>query len=921
MSAAIAPLASRRKLAEVGLPLDVISRTAAREKNRRIGHPCSFHVWWSRKPLAACRALTFAQLVDDPSSRPDLFPTERAQAEERDRLFGILSRLVEWEARADERLLAEARAAFEYSMGGQPPPVLDPFCGGGSIPLEALRLGLPAVGSDLNPVAVLLTRALTTLPARFAKARAVSGGDQTSIAPDGALSADVKFYGSWIRDRAVDRLGGLYPSARGCAVHAWLWVRTVQCPNPACRARAPLANKFALATRRGDRTWVEPQIEQGRFRYVIRTGADEIPTGTVKRGGAHCLGCRATIPLEHVRQEGMQGRLGADLVALALESSNGRRFAPADAEHERIAFAATPAWTPDGELPERALGFRVQRYGIRSYRDLFTARQLTALATFADLIGEARKRIREDARRAGMLDDGKPLHEGGEGATAYAEAVSVLLALAVGKLADYASTLCSWMDGQAKLGHTFVRQALAMTWDFAEGNPLSRSTGGYLRQVELISRVIDESSVPTTAAYVVQHDAKHPHPAARSCVVVTDPPYYDNIGYGDLADYFYVWLRPMLREVYPDLFATHLTPKEDELVAAVERFDGDRARAREFFEGGLAQAFAQMHDVQDPSFPLSIFYAFKQSVADAEGIGSTGWESMLEALIGAGFSITGTWPMRTESTSRLRSIGSNALASSIVLICRRRAAAVSAATRREFLSALRAELPTALAHLQRSNIAPVDLAQSAIGPGMAIYTRYSKVVDAEGEAVPVREALSLINQILDEVLAEQESDFDADTRWALAWFEQHGFDEGEYGVAETLSKAKNTSVAGMVEAGVIESRRGKVRLLSPDELPDNWDPATNGRLTVWEMVHHLIRVLESGGESAAADLAAQLGSRAEIARELAYRLYTVSERKKRAQDALRYNALVQSWPEISRLARESGARRAEQKTLFVGGEA
>jgi putative DNA methylase len=520
-----------------------------------------------------------------------------------------------------------------------------------------------------------------------------------------------------------------------------------------------------------------------------------------------------------------------------------------------------------------------------------------------------------DAVSEGLADDGVPLHEGGRGARAYAEAISVYLALGVGKLADYHSTLCSWMDGQGKPGHTFVRQALAMTWDFVEGDPLSVSTGGYLRQIDLIARVLEQASVKSGSASVDQHDAKRER-TVRNVVIVTDPPYYDNIGYSDLSDYFYVWLRPILADIYPDLFRTMLSPKEDELSAAAERYGGDRARARVSFERGLAEAFVQMREAQHPDYPLSVFYAFKQAESSEEGVASTGWESMLEALIHAGFSITGTWPMRTESSSRLRSLGSNALASSIALICRARAQTAESATRRELAAALRAELPAALHHLQQSNVAPVDLAQAAIGPGMAIFTRFAQVLGADGQRMPVREALALINEILDEVLTQQEGDFDAQTRWAIAWFDQFGFEEGEYGVAETLSKAKNTTVSGLVEAGVVASRKGKVRLLKPDELSADWNPV-GVRTSAWERVHHLVRVLEKEGEVGAAALAKDLGERGGAARELAYRLYTLCERRKRAPEALAYNALVQSWPELARLAR-GGERplRSKQTRMF-----
>jgi putative DNA methylase len=403
---------------------------------------------------------------------------------------------------------------------------------------------------------------------------------------------------------------------------------------------------------------------------------------------------------------------------------------------------------------------------------------------------------------------------------------------------------------------------------------------------------------------------------SRDKLVSTDPPYYDNVPYADLSDFFYVWLRRSLRPVFPDLFATLAVPKAEELVAFAYRHNG-KAGAEAFFLDGMTQAMHRLAEQAHSAFPVTIYYAFKQSESDAiDGTASTGWETFLDAVIRAGFATSGTWPVRTENDSRMRGQTSNALASSIILVCRPRAADASTATRREFVTALKAELPQALAHLQRGNIAPVDLAQAAIGPGMAVYTRYARVLDAEGKPLSVREALALINQTLDEALAEQEGDFDADSRWALTWFEQSGFTEGEYGVAEQLSKSKNTSVAGMVEAGILESRRGRVRLLRPEELPADWDPATDPRLTAWEIVHHLIRALASGGEAAAAALVAKLGAKAEIARELAYRLYTLCERKKRAAEALAYNGLVQSWPEIVRLAREGGKPKSEQAVLF-----
>lgn len=540
------------------------------------------------------------------------------------------------------------------------------------------------------------------------------------------------------------------------------------------------------------------------------------------------------------------------------------------------------------------------------WRDLFTARQLVILSTLSDLVQEARERVNSDSVRAGLTDDRRTLDAGGAGATAYADAVTMFLGLAVARYANAATTICSWNPGQKKedIRFTFSRQALPMTWDFAEGNPFSASSGNFSDNFEIwLYKVLLFLPARGRGGVSTQEDATI-QTISNQKVVSTDPPYYDNIGYADLSDFFYVWLRRALKPIFPDLFATLAVPKAEELVATPFRH-GSAHKAEAFFLGGMTRAMHRLAENAHPAFPVTVYYAFKQSETGTEGTASTGWETFLDAVIRAGFALTGTLPIRTEREGRTIGIGTNALASSIVLVCRPRPATAPSATRRDFLNALKSELPDALFELQRSNIAPVDLAQASVGPGMAVYTRYAKVVDAEGNALTVREALALINQALDDVLTSQEGDFDADTRWAVAWFEQSGFDEGEFGTADVLSRAKVTSVPGLVDAGIVSAGRGKVRLLKPTELKADWDPTTDTRLTVWEMVHHLIRVLEADGEIAASALLANLGSKAEVARELAYRLYTVCERKKRATEALSYNGLVQSWPEISRLSQTS----------------
>ncbi len=952
----------KKKLIEVALPLEAINKAAAREKSIRHGHPSTLHLWWARRPLAAARAVIFSQMVDDPSSYPDLFPTEKAQEKERKRLFKIIEDLVQWENTTNEEVLQSARdeiwqswrracaenidhpRAKELFDRHKLPAFHDPFAGGGALPLEAQRLGLEAYASDLNPVAVLINKAMIEIPPKFAGRSPVNPearNNKTLIAREwkGAqgLAEDVRYYGKWMRDEAEGRIGHLYPKieitaemakerkdlkpliGKKLTVIAWIWARTVKSPNPAfANIDVPLASTFMLSTKAGKEAYVEPVIEDDNYRFTVQVGkpkdVEAAKNGTKLARGANfqCLMSGTPIAGDYIKSEGKAGRMGTRLMAIIAEGERGRVYLSPMAATEEAACKAVPEWKPDTPIASDPRALWTPPYGLITFGDLFTPRQLVALATFSDLIDEACERIRHDAVAAKVPDDGQSLEKTGAGAIAYAESVSTYLGLAVGRSANYWSSLTPW--GKDFIVQTFGRQAIPMVWDYAEANPFSASTGNWSGAIEWIERVIETSLPATVKSRVFQADAQN-QLISTDKLVSTDPPYYDNVGYADLSDYFYVWLRRSLRRVFPDLFSTMAVPKSEELVANPYRHGG-KEKAENFFLDGMTQAMNRLAQQTHPAFPVTIYYAFKQSETDrAEGTASTGWETFLDAVMRAGFAISGTWPMRTERDQGLKT-GTNVLASSIILVCHPRPVDAPTTTRREFLNQLKTELPIALEHLQKGNIAPVDLAQSAIGPGMAVFTKYSKVLDAAGNPLSVREALAFINQTLDEVLAEQEGDFDADTRWALAWFEQNGFSEGPFGVAETLSKAKNTSVGGMVQAQILESKAGKVCLLKPSELPEDWDPATEKRFTVWELVHQLIRALETGGEGAAAKLVAKLGSKAEVARELAYRLYTICERKKRAQEALSYNALVQSWPEILQLAREGGKPQKEQTAMF-----
>jgi putative DNA methylase len=792
--------------------------------------------------------------------------------------------------------------------------------------LEAQRLGLEAHASDLNPVAVLINKAMIEIPPRFAAQPPVNPKARGKLDLKGGwrgaagLADDVRYYGAWMRQQALQRIGHLYPQAtlpdgRKATVIAWLWARTVESPNPAfLGCQVPLVSSFWLSTKPGKEAWVEPVVEGKSYRFEVRTGkpADKaaVDAGTKLGRGAtfRCLLSSSPIAPDYIRKEAQAGRMGARLMAIVAEGDGGRIYLTPTEDHAAIAKQAVPKWKPDQLVTTPCHDVdRLPMYGMYTWGDAFTPRQLVALTTFSDLVQEAREQVKQDALAAGMDDDGLGLDAGGTDATAYADAVAVYLACAVDKETESLSTLCTWSASPKNelVVSTFRRQALPMTWDFGEANPFAGSSGSLVKNTEAISRVIGLTLTGSVLGGAQQRDAAgsiglaaDDNPAPQ--IVSTDPPYYDNIGYADLSDFFYVWLRQSLQPTYPALFSTLLVPKAEELVATPYRH-GSKETAETFFLDGMTRAMHSMAQATHPAFPVTIYYAFKQSEQDHNGTASTGWETFLEAVIRAGFSLTGTWPTRTERASRPTGIDTNALASSIVLVCRPRLTDAPVTSRRDFLTALKREMPSALRHLQAGNIAPVDLAQASIGPGMAIFTRYAKILESDGTPMRVRTALALINQTLDEVLAEQEGDFDADTGWAVAWFDQFGFNDGPFGDAETLCKAKNTAMGGLQEAGIAIARAGKVRLLRVDELPAAWDPLADQRLTVWESVHHLIRALNQG-ETAAAALVARLGGQAEAARELAYRLYNVCERRKRAQEAQAYNGLVLSWPEIVRLA-------------------
>lgn len=933
----------KKKLIEVAIPLEAINEASAREKSIRHGHPSTLHLWWARRPLAACRAVLFAQLVDDPSSNPEEFPTQEAQETERRRLFGIIEDLVKWENSTKPEVLAKANAEIRKSCGDELPSVYDPFSGGGSIPLEAQRLGLPTFGSDLNPVAVLIGKAMIETAQRFKGRDPVHPGIKANefFRENQGLAEDIIYYGDWVRSRAWEQVGNLYPQVdlprehggSQSSVIAWIWARTVPSPDPAFSdTPVPLVSNFALGTKPGREVWIQaiPARKTKSIRYEIRRGGTKDEIKQAKRGtkvgqaNFRCLLSEAPISGAYIDAAASKGLMGRQLIAIAAEGKRGRVYLPPD-ERQLEAIEKAERSTADldtsflhvpcrGTFASNAQG---RKYGFEYFEDYFLPRQLEGLIAFCDALEEVNDVIVRDSIAAGLADDKTPLIMGGAGATAYAEAVRTFLAFAIDRSADRGSTICSW-DSSPKmeaLRNTFARQAIPMTWDFAEGNPFSNSSGNFSGNVEWVAKAV-EKFAPQSEGRITQHDAQtlsYKTPA----VISTDPPYYDNIEYSDLSDFFYVWLKKNCSKIYPDIFGFISTPKTEELVATRHRHGG-QDEADLFFLEGMTKAIQKMTEQVGSDFPATIYYAFKQNEIDKEGISSTGWATFLQAVISAGFSVVGTWPMRTEMSNRMVASGSNALANSVVLVCRNKDEGASVVTRAEFVRALKRELPPALVELQAANIAPADMPQSAIGPGMGVFSRYTAVLEADDSPMSVKTALQLINAELDEYFGGIQGEFDPDTRFAITWFEQHGMKSGDYGAADNLARARGISVDSVKHAGVVESAAGKVRLLSREELDDQWEPDEDEHLTIWECLQHLVRLHEKDGLSwETIRLMRMIGDKAEAAKDLAYCLYDISANKRKdAKEATAYNAIIADWTELSREAANIHDTRRDGQSAF-----
>lgn len=954
-------MADRRKLIEISIPLEEINKASKKQKAPK-GYPTSLHKYWAQRPLSACRAVLFAQLVDDPSSWPERFGHNQAEIDaERKRLHKLIEALVPWEASDDEVILNQARweiaRSVAWGLGEEPPtqsesqaileylqtkapPVYDPFSGSGSIPLEAQRLGLRAYGSDLNPVAVLIGKALVEVPPKFAglapvnqKSRAEAANGQLR-AWKGAqgLAEDVRYYGQWLRDEAERRIAHLYPEAtlhdgQKAAVIAWLWARTVRSPDPAAKgAMVPLISSFMLSTKDGRKAWAETIIDPTApdgWRFEVQTGNLEkakekfLSEGTkAARATFRCVLTGVSIGGSYIDEEAQAGRMGTRLISVVAEGRRSRVYLSPEPEHEHVAEVAALHVLQHGEemdLPRQeargtfASNAQGRRYCFRNFSDYFTPRQLVALTTFSDLVSDAREKALADASAAGFPGNNDRLHIGGSGATAYADAVATYLAFMIDRAADYGSSLATWLTDDNAIRGTFGRQGLSMAWDFCEGSYFGNSSASLNTIIEVVSETLKRAPC-TSVGRINQIDAPLNSYDPNLCVMCTDPPYYDNIGYADLSDFFYVWLRRSLSTVWPPLFRRLTTPKEKELIATPYRHSS-KEQAENFFMEGMRATFTAVSKGSTPDDPFVLYYAFKQAEVRADGLASAGWASFLQALVNAGYLVDGTWPLRTESAGRLIGNKANALASSIVLVCRKRPADADTITRADFIRALKREMPAAIDAIRKAGVGPVDMQQSVIGPGMGVFSRHAKVLEDDDGVMSVKAALVLINRVWEEIENELDQAFDPATQVALAWFATYGFEPRASGELITLTTAKNTADRALFASGVFEDLRGKARLTPRDALPTNWSPKEDRYLTVWECVQHTARVLNApdGGGEAAATLVAQMGPKSEEARALAYRLFEIATQKGWAAEALVYNELAQEWTKLEDRAAALGS--------------
>ncbi|MDR1013036.1 MAG: DUF1156 domain-containing protein [Lactobacillales bacterium] len=937
----------KKKLIEVGLPLEAINLACAREKSIHHNHPSSLHLWWARRPLAAARAVIFASLIDDPSSHPEIFPLEEQQNAERDRLFDIIKSLVKYENIHNITLLNSAITEISNSLNGHFPKLLDPFCGGGSIPLEGKKLGLEVFASDLNPVSVIINFAMLDFPHRFANAIPVNPDYSsptinqkfvTSSKPlpvKNALSLDLEFYANSIYDKLHNEIGHLYPplnpetlefsNRRDSTTNiiAWIWFRAVKCPNPVCNCQTPLAHSFNLCTVAGKEKHLVPIISDTTISFKIAKGKTD--NYTVNKHGAKCIKCNAIIPLKYIQEEGVAGKLTELPGAIVADISKTKEYYIFDDLHFNASLVPRPEHVPETLIPNTNHKICTKIYGFSKFSDHFTNRQLTLLSAFSTLISDIGKQIQYDAEIKWNNYDDTDITEGGTGSKAYSQAIQIYLSLILDKTADYNSSFSTWNAPRQGMRNIFGRQSLPMVWDFAEVNPFSNQTGSIKNMIQWVVKTLEtlDRSPISVKPTINLRDAKQDS-GLRNMLISTDPPYYDNIIYSDISDFFYVWLRLTLHDIIPNLFQTVLTPKRDEIVANKFRHDNNPVKAKLFFEKSLYEAFVNLYNCSSDEYPVTIYYAFKQrefkEINHSESNISTrkiettssGWETMLSALIKAGFSITGTWPIKTEFVGRNVGNNTNSLSTSIVLVCRKRPQAENKISTRDFIKELSREISVPLKYLQNCKLSPVDLAQAAIGPGMAIFTKYSKIIESDNSELTVRKALSEINNALDRFLSESTVGLDLESSFCIELYSQYSYNSVLAGEADILLKAKNVTLQSLLNLKVIKSKDGKISLNERDEL-DVTSP--QHMHCIWLNTQLLVKLFIKGGIDDSANFLNVIPPNLrEKSLSVAYKLFSISENHKWIHEAKAYNSFVTDWDQIKNRAIELESIRP--KDLF-----
>lgn len=898
----------KKKLIEVAMPLDAINEISGHERYIHHGHPNTLHLYWARRPLSACKAVLFGQLIDDPSSHPDKFPTLDDQKKERSRLFEMMIQLIQWKNRNNKAIFTQALNEIKASNGGKIPTIYDPFSGGGSIPLEALRMGLVSKGSDLNPIAVMIGKSMLEVPNKFVGKHGVSNELSSDLS---GLADDIRFFGEKIKQNVLKKMDKNYPKhevknnsgTNSYTVCAYIWARTVPSPDPVfSHVDVPLASTFLLNSKTNKEVILVPIIdkEKGKISYSLKSNCsnDELlnaKKGTKAARGAEffCILSNSAISNEYIRNQAEIGNLRNSLLAIIVESKNGKQYMLPNSEE--IAAANCKRLEPlhNNKLPQKQY-IGPHRYGFKDFSDLYINRQNNVIIEFTNEIKNIEREIVLKAKKIGFKEDNITLHEGGTGAQAYAEAIILYITFALSKGLDYWSSTCIWHNKNQQISHTFGRQAIPMTWDFVEANPFSNSSGNWMGFIDWVANAVENLPLNGSGEITLQ-DAKEVD-YNENTIISTDPPYYDNIPYADISDYFYSWIYPIIKNIFPKIFNSLATPKTDELVADIIRH-GSKDDAASFFLQGMTKAIKQMSLKSSSEVPTTIYYAFKQTEIEKEGVSSQGWSTFIEAIISAGYSVVGTWPIRTEMASRLRGSKSNALANSVVIVCRKKNNLLGTITRAEFIRQLKTELPKAISDLKAVNISPADIPQSSIGPGIGIFSRYQAVLENDDSHMSVKTALQLINR----ELGDEEGEYDSETSFSITWFEQNGFNVGDFGSANNIANAKGISVNTLVHSGVAQSSGGKFSLLDRESLEDDWNPTTDKNLTIWECCQYLIKTIENKGEFETAKLMKQMGSgRAESAKELAYTLYDIAANKRKdANEATAYNGLIASWSDLT----------------------